>query len=335
MTGCSGLRFVEEEGRLSAIVEPTTVRSQLDIDSARNMLAQAGYGSWFELEGAIAALVQRYNAAEKDFTLQIAERRDGSFSLEIAPDAMLVLVSLSPPCGGKAVTPDDVYAALGEAGVTFGVDSPAVELLCKSTLHQRVTVATGKAPENGQDTRFELLVADTRDRTPRIDAHGLMDFRELGAIPMVEAEQPLMRRIPPTNGVSGHNVRGETLDPLPGRNETFAENLLGAYVSKDDPNLLLAVFNGQPVRCGNGVMIEQVLHVGDINVASGNISFNGTVHVDGEVLPGMKVHASGDIVVTALVDAGELEAGGDIHVGGGIIAHAKVRAGGSVEARFV
>ena len=291
MTGCSGLRFVEEEGRLSAIIEPATERSQLDIDTLRDLLAQAGYGGWFQLEESIAALVQRYNAAENDFSLQIAERRDGSFSLEIAPDAMLAWVSLSPPYGGEAVSPDDIYAALGEAGVTFGVDSSAVELLCKSTMPQRTVVATGKAAENGQDTRFELLVADTRDRTPRIDAHGLMDFRELGAIPMVEAEQALMRRIPPTNGVSGHNVRAEAIEPTPGRNETFAENLLGAYVSKDDPNLLLATFNGQPVRCGNGVMIEQVLHVGDINVASGNIAFNGTVHVDGEVLPGMKVHA--------------------------------------------
>ncbi len=144
-----------------------------------------------------------------------------------------------------------------------------------------------------------------------------------------------MRRIPATNGLASCNVRGETLDPVPGRNEGFARNLVGAYVSNDDTNLLLATFNGQPVRCGNGVSVEQVLRVGDVNVASGNINFDGTVHIDGEVLPGMKVHATGDIVVAGVVDAGELEAGGDIHVGGGIIAQAKVRAGASVEARFV
>ena len=36
-------------------------------------------------------------------------------------------------------------------------------------------------------------------------------------------------------------------------------------------------------------------------MATGNIAFDGTVNIEGEVLPGMKVHASGDIVVTGVV----------------------------------
>jgi uncharacterized protein (DUF342 family) len=179
-----------------------------------------------------------------------------------------------------------------------------------------------------------LLVADSRDRVPHVNEKGLMDFRDLGAIPLVVADQPLMRRIPPTNGSGGHNVRGEVLDPVPGRNEAFAENLVGAYVANDDPDLLLAVFNGQPVRCARGVTVEQVLNVRDVNLATGNINFDGTVHIEGEVLPGMKVRATGDITVSGLVDGGELDAGGDIRIGGGIIAQGKVRAEGSVAARF-
>lgn len=89
------------------------------------------------------------------------------------------------------------------------------------------------------------------------------------------------------------------------------------------------------MRCGNGVSVEQVLRLKNVSIASGNVTFDGTVHVDGEVLPGMKVHATGDIVVSGVVDGGELDAGGDIRVAGGIIAQAKVRAGGSVAARFV
>ncbi|OQA29919.1 MAG: hypothetical protein BWY57_03145 [Betaproteobacteria bacterium ADurb.Bin341] len=168
-----------------------------------------------------------------------------------------------------------------------------------------------------------------------MDAHGLIDFRALGNIPTVTAGQPLMRRIPPTAGVAGRTVRGEPLDPVPGREESFAADLPGARLADGDPNLLLAALNGQPVRCGNGVMVEPVLRVANVDMTTGHISFDGTVHVDGEVLPGMKIHAAGDIVVAGVVDAGELEAGGDIHIGGGIIAQAKVRAGGSVEARFI
>jgi uncharacterized protein (DUF342 family) len=70
-------------------------------------------------------------------------------------------------------------------------------------------------------------------------------------------------------------------------------------------------------------------------MASGNISFDGTISIAGEVLPGMKVHATGDIMVGDVVDGAELEAGGDIRVAAGIIAKSRVQAGGSVSARFV
>lgn len=72
----------------------------------------------------------------------------------------------------------------------------------------------------------------------------------------------------------------------------------------------------------------------EVNMATGNISFDGTVNVEGEVLPGMKVHATGDIVVGSVVDGAHLDAGGDIHVGGGIIAKSHVRVK-AVSARFV
>lgn len=331
----TGLKFSENEGRLLASIEPASGCPPLDADVLRSALNEAGYGSWFVFDEAVLALAAHSNLQGEAFEVQLAERRDASFSLEVSPDSMFAWVSVVPARGGKQLMPDDIFMALGEAGVTCGVDEAAVSDLCSNARSVRVAVATGVVAENGRNTCFELLAADTRDRVPQVGENGLIDFRELGAIPLVVADQPLMRRIPPTDGVAGRDVRGEPLDPLPGRNEAFAENLIGAYVAADDSNLLLAVFNGQPVRCGNGVMVEQVLHVRNVSVASGNISFDGTVHVDGEVLPGMKVQATGDIIVTGVIDGGELDAGGDIRIGGGIIAQARVRAGGSVAARFV
>ncbi len=335
MVAYAGLKFSENEGRLLVSIEPVAGCPQLDVDALRSVLGQAGYEKWFFLEESLAMLVARYNSSVETFEVPVAERRDATCSLEISADSMCAWVDFVPACGGNAVTPEQVFAVLADAGVTYGIDQAAVISLCNKALPERIAVAMGVAAENGQDTRFELLAADTRDRTPQVNEHGLIDFRDLGAIPLVVAEQPLMRRIPPTDGVGGQNVRGEFLEALPGRSEGFAENLIGAYVANDDANLLCAVFNGQPVRCANGVMVEQVLNVRNVNVASGNITFDGTVHVDGEVLPGMKVHATGDIIVTGVIDGAELEAGGDVRVGGGIIAQSRVRARGSVAARFV
>ena len=143
-----------------------------------------------------------------------------------------------------------------------------------------------------------------------------------------------MRRIPATRGTPGRNVRGETLEPTPGHNAPFAERLVGAYVAPDDANLLRAVFSGQPVCLPDGVSVEHVLRVRNVNLASGNISFDGTVQVEGEVMPDMKIRATGDVIVGGLIDGADVEAGGDVRVAGGIIAKARVVAGGTIAARF-
>jgi uncharacterized protein (DUF342 family) len=330
-----GLAFSEDGKRLVASIRPPADPPPLDLYSLRALLAQSGFGNWLLNEEALVALIQRYNASVAAPELPVGECSDASFKLEITADAMQAWLSVVPACGGKSLEPDDIYLALGESGVTFGIDQAAVVAACAASETGRFMVAAGLPAENGENARFELLVSDARDRAPQLDEHGLVDFHELGAIPTVAAEQPLMRRIPPTNGKAGRNVRGEDIAPVPGHNEPFVENLIGAYVAHDDVNLLRAVFAGQPVRCGNGVSVEEVLRVRNVNMATGNISFDGTVHIDGEVLPGMKVRAKGDIIVGDVVDGAELDAGGDIHVSGGIIAKAHIQAGGSVSARFV
>jgi len=330
-----GLAFQEEGDTLVAAVLPPDERPVLDGASVRAELDRSGYGRWLLSENALATLVERYNAGVAEPALTIGERQDASFALEVAPNAMQAWVTVKPSHGGKGLEPESVYLALGESGVTFGIDEAAVSAACEGNVATRVLVAAGVPPENGEDARFELLVADARDRTPHLDERGLIDFRDQGAIPTVSAEQPLMRRFPATPGKAGRNIRGEVLEPVPGKNEPFAENLVGAYVAADDTNLLRAAVSGQPVRCGNGVNVESVLQLRGVNMATGNIAFDGTVNIDGEVLPGMKVHASGDIVVAGVVDNALLDAGGDIRVAGGIIAKSRVRAGGAVSARFV
>ena len=338
MTEYPGLNFSQDAGRLLAALQPPADHPILDLAMLRAALADAGYANCVLHEAALATLIERYNAATAEAELPIGVCQDASFSLEVAADSMHAWVDLIPAAGGKTIDPADLILALAAAGIVFGVDETAISTITVAnarTAVARVLVASGVPAQDGENARFELLVADARDRTPQLDEKGFIDFRELGAIPMVDVDQPLMRRVSPTTGTAGRNVRGALIEPLRGRDEVFQAHLVGAYVASDDSNLLRAVFAGQPVRCGNGVTVEQVLNVRNVNMASGNISFKGTVHVSGEVLPGMKVRASGDIVVGDVVDGAELEAEGDIRVVGGIIAKARVSAGGSVTARFV
>lgn len=331
----SGLTLVQDGERLLARLTPVVERAGLDPDGLQALLSEAGFAKWAVSDTATTTLLERYVDPSAELEIELAKSADACFSLEVAEDAMQVWLSVVPAYGGKPLGSDAVFMALGEAGVTYGIDPNAVNAACSLERPERVLIAAGSAPVNGEDAQFELLVAEARDRAPRVNAQGLIDFRDLGAIPSVSADEALMRRIPPTTGTAGRNVRGEVLEPVPGKNEGFSEVLIGAYVAKDDANLLRAVFSGQPVRCGNAVNVEQILRIRNVNMASGNISFDGTVSVEGEVMPGMKVRATGDIVISGVVDGAELDAGGDIRIGGGVIAKAHVRATGSVSVRFV
>lgn len=338
MTSYPGLVFSAQEKRLLASVEPSSERPELDLVTLRALLADAGFGQWLVSAEALQTLIECCNTAGHLLDLPIGECHDASFTLTISPDAMQASIDVIPAHGGKALDADTVFLALDAAGVNFGVDQAVVSAVCAASGSQaagQVTIATGMPGKDGQDARFELLIADVRDRSPQLDANGLIDFHDLGAIPSVSAEQPLMRRIPATTGTVGRNVLLAIIEPVPGRNEPFAEKLLGAYLDKDDPNLLRAVFSGQPVRCRNGVSVEPILHLRNVSLATGNITFDGTVNIDGEVLPGMKVQATGDVVVGGLVDGAQINAGGDVRVAGGIIAKAQVQAAGAVSVRFV
>ena len=335
MEAFPGLDLYDDGHRLEASIVPVEGRPLLDLETLRGLLAQAGYGEWPISDEVLNKLVSLYNSASAAFELPLGEIRDALFFVEIADDAMQAWLTITPAMGGKGPSSDDVYMRLGEAGVTFGIDQGAVDAACAAGGAEPVLVASGTPGVDGEDARFELLISDVRDRAPQMDEHGLIDFREQGAIPTVSKDQPLMRRFPATTGTVGRDVRGVPVVPKPGKDASFDGNMSGAYVSGDDANLLLAAFAGQPVHCGNNVHVEPVYRIREVNLATGNITFDGTVQVEGEVLPGMKVNCTGDIVIGGVVDGAFLDAGGDIHVAGGIIAKSQVRAGGAVSARFI
>lgn len=330
----AGISLTETDGQVLLRCQPAPGRAAIDSAALQALLAQAGYGECLLDGEAIASAAHDCNTEQSAFERPLARRLDATIALHIAPDGMTAELNLAPPQGGKAATVDDVMRVLTEAGVLFGIDLPALRQACELGSCQRLPVARGVPAQNGLDTVFEELIAQTVDRTPQLDESGLIDYREHGTIPMVQCGAPLMRRVPPTAGVDGHTVRGEVLTPRPGRDQPFALPLAGAEVASDDPDLLQASLNGQPVRVKRGVMVESVLRVTEVNMTTGNIHFDGSVQVSGEVVQGMKIQASGDIVVNGMVEGGRLEAGGNIQVIGGVIAHAQLRAGGSVHARF-
>ncbi|MCV2367971.1 DUF342 domain-containing protein [Roseateles oligotrophus] len=330
-----GLELFESDAALRLRCQAVAGRPALDAASLLALIAEVGAGNWRLDDATLALALTRCNTEPEPVEMQLALRSPAKILVEIAADEMSASVTLEPSDSGLPIQLDALMSELASAGVTHGIDESALAEACRATSAQQLVAAVGRAPVRGADASFELLIEDHRERAPKVNAQGMVDFREHGEVPVVSPGQLLMRRTPASAGEAGVNVRGQALPAEPGLDEPFTMPLLGAALDPSDANLLRATAKGQPVRLGNAVSVEQLFQVSGVNMASGNVNFDGTVQIDGDVVAGMKVTATGDILVQGTVEGGILEAGGDIRIQGGAIARASLQAGASVEVRFV
>lgn len=334
--------------RLPAEGDPPLAASPTLAD-LKSQLAALGCQQWWLDELACGKWLARLPLAKQAVSLVVAQRRDGRCAVKVAPDRMSARLSLTPPQGGEVVTLEQAQAELGRAGVTEGVLTDVLTRVIAEGKAADVEVAVGRAAVNGEHTRFELLVADLQDRHPRLNTHGLIDYRDLGDLVVVKEGTPLMRRVPFTAGEIGMDVTGNPLLAKPGTDWPFAPGLKGAGPDPDDPNTLVALVTGQPVPVSHGVKVDSNIVIQQVDMSTGNVKFDGAVNIKGDVKEGMRVFSTGDVVIGGTVEAGQIEAGGNVVIKGGVIGrneyngrasgreawfNAKVTAGGSIHARY-
>ncbi|MCZ2406933.1 MAG: FapA family protein, partial [Burkholderiales bacterium] len=322
-------------GDVVLTMEPNAERAPFDKAALLQWLAEQGYGAYQHHEEALERAVQVSAGGEERVVLLLAHPVDAVVQVEVSRDAMQAQLSITPAQGGAPASEDDVHAALAASAVVAGIDAVAIAQAVQSQSPDPILVAQGVLPIPGEDAEFLELIAAAPERTPKVDADGRIDYREHGGgIVLVETGALLMRRKPATPGTPGRTVLGKELPPRPGRDVPFADKLSGVAVSADDPNVLVASMTGQPVLVRAGVMVEPILHLPEVDIATGNIHYDGSVHVDGDIAQGMQVQATGDVIVGGAVDGGIVQAQGNIVVKGGVIARARLQADCVVDVRF-
>lgn len=316
----AGLTFrLDPEARaLIAAVQPEPASRPIDEDWLRARLVELGYGDLRYLPAAVTQLLAGYNSG-RAVAVRLAEVVDAALHVTLSPDDLEAWLSIQPAQGGAAVTRDAVLAALAEQGIEQGILNEAIDAAVAAGTANNVVVARGRPPAHGSDGWLESLLPSARSRAPRIDETGHTDYRDLGEILVVHAGDSLMQRHPPTEGSYGMTLHGEAIPASPGKEVMFAANLAGSAPAPDDPDLLQASRTGQPVIVCGGMVVEPVFKADAVDTASGNIEFEGSVVIRGDVAAGMTVHASGDIEIGGVVEMATLVAGGSIVIKGGAI----------------
>ena len=273
---------------------------------------------------------------------------DATASVTLANDKQQAFLTLTTADGGKPNTLKNIIQAMADAGVsTDFADRETVNNCLQRQSVKDVCVAKGRLPQKGKDAEFISLVDSEMVTPPTVDEHGVADMMHTHQFVIVDVGTPLMRRVPATQGEPGVDVTGAEIKPTPGNDTGFPTNLTGAVISPEDPNLLIAQVKGHPLVEKQGVHVDPTLHLDNVDVDTGDISFDGSLEVKGEVTAGMSIDVTGDVIIQGGVDRARIKAGHSIKIGGGIFGEEeaerttedpveyRLKAGADIEAKFV
>ena len=264
------------------------------------------------------------------------EEREIMF-LVISEDRMSVTARFMAPSekGGK-MDMTEILGDLVHRGIKAGVKRGAIEeFLNKREYCKDYVIAEGKPAVRGEDARIEYFFNTDLSMKPTENEDGSVDFRNLNNICPVEEGELLARLYKEKPGTAGFNVFGERLRPADVKRFRLQHGLNVSL--NEDKTELYSMVNGHVALSHGQVCVSNVYDVEDVGNATGNINYDGTVNIKGNVNSGFKVYAKGDIVVGGVVEGAELEAEGEIILKRGIQGggRAQVKAKGNIVAKFI
>jgi uncharacterized protein (DUF342 family) len=343
------IAVADESAEVDAEAEAPFVNADLpNWDTLVAAAAAQGWAAEALDNHAILAFIDLCRTAADTVQCPVGKVVDGSFEVELDASRMAATLTLQPPKGGKPVTLDSVRQALADQGIVHGVMQQALAEAVEQGRHETILVAQGTPPTRGTPTRFESLLDRLKPRAEDIDELAQVDYRDLGSLLLVSPGTPLMRRVPPLPGVDGTNVLGEAVLPDELPDTPFSKELSGVAIDPEDPLLLRAAIAGTPTLISQGVQVNPMVEVDAVNLSTGNITFEGSLQVRGDISATMEVRVTGDVVVNGTVEAALVEAGGSVTVKGGIIGMAEtlhdaaagartahIVCGGALRAKFI
>jgi hypothetical protein len=230
---------------------------------------------------------------------------------DMPPTARLTLVVDETTAPVPAASIEEIRSLLRAEGVVFGIQLGVLVRAANSLTENDFLVAEGVAPLPGTDARLDVFFAAEARVALVADEDDSVDFRErfefTGAVP----GQVLVKKTPAVNGTPGRGVRGETIPaPLPKEIQLMAGD---GVVWQQSAETLVAVKSGRPVatpsRGSYKVHIVPDMAVrGNVDLATGNVSFLGDVSVSGDVCSGFAVWSGGKVRVDGVVDHGLVQA---------------------------
>ena len=317
------------------IVPPTNGGEMFPITELSDYLNERNIR--FDLHKLNATCLGLKETIEIPLNLERGYRESEKCIVTINPDKMSATMRFHAPSNdGEIMNSTEILQELKHKGLQYGVKEDVVEQFVEHREYCKdILVAEGTEPVQGTDASIEYFFSTDIHAKPTLLEDGSVDFFNLNTINHCNKGDMLARLTPAVQGECGTNVAGENLKPRDVRRMTLH---YGRNISiSEDKTCIYSEVNGHVVLVEDKVFVSDVLELENVDMSTGNIEYEGSVLVRGNVCSNFSVISHGNIEVRGIVEGAYLEADGDIIIARGMngMGKGELKAGGNIVVKFM
>ncbi|MGN1145800.1 MAG: DUF342 domain-containing protein, partial [Acetatifactor sp.] len=236
------------------------------------------------------------------------------YQLSVSPDSMTATVRFfAPSQTGKRLTFDEFIRDLSFRNIKSGIQMDVLQNHFQSDNDYctDLIVAKGKEPRHGTDAKIEYYFNTDVHVQPTMREDGSVDYFHLNVINHCRKGDLLARIIPADEGEYGLDIIGNRIKPREVHrvNLKFGNNI---ELSADRLSISSKV-DGHVMLVDDKVFVSDVYEVENVDISTGNIEFEGSVQVNGNVASNYEVKARGNVIINGVVEGAHIYAGGNIY----------------------
>lgn len=261
-----------------------------------------------------------------------------TYSIEVAQDNMQVTLRFYPASQtGTRATMDSVIRDLRFRNIVYGIQMDVLQdhFMSEGIYCTDLVVAKGKEPRHGTDANIKYYFNTDVHARPTLKDDGTVDYFHLNMINPCKKGQLLAEIIPEDEGEYGTTVQGAKIKP---RQVKKAHLEFGRNIEiSEDRRKITSMVDGHVSLVEGKVFVSDVYEVENVDLSTGNIDFEGSVQVRGNVSSNFVIRAGGNVIISGVVEGAYIEAGGNIIIARGMNGMTKgiLKAGGNIVAKFL
>ena len=284
--------------------------------------------------GEVASYLTKHNIVYDPFELKKAERINQettvflgvgpcpivneNYDLFISENLMEVSVRFYAPSeSGVRIEQSELIKDLQFKKIIYGVKLERVHTHFQSGCYcTDILLAQGKPAIQGTDAYIEYCFNVDIDAKPVQNEDGSVDFFNLDTINNCKKGDVLAKLILEKEGEIGYDIYQNIIKPHNVKKAVLRGNR-NAVLSEDKLSIMSLV-DGHVVLVDDKIFVSDVYEVENVDISTGNIVYDGSVKVNGNVQSNFRIVAKGNVVVNGVVEGAYIEAGGDIIIARGM-----------------